>query len=86
MALQYLAHCQPAGQARATGAVVNREYRPRDPRADPAVQPCQFCGALLRRSADGSWADIWLRAPDPWYCDGRYIASPLARHAPLEPS
>jgi hypothetical protein len=52
----------------------------------PEVSACRFCNALLRQSADGLYADIDLNRttnPEPWQCSGRYVASPLGRHAPM---
>jgi len=51
------------------------------------VFTCKSCRSLIRRDRSAGWYDIDMNHdtnPEPWSCSGRYTASPLRRHAPME--
>lgn len=55
--------------------------------ASREIFTCRFCHSLIRRDRSAGWYDIDMNAttnPEPWRCSGRYTASPLSRHTPME--
>jgi hypothetical protein len=61
--------------------------RPETGDASREISTCRFCRSLIRRDRSAGYYDIDMNEatnPEPWQCSGRYVASPLGRHAPME--